>query len=102
MLRPPDDADSAADKLSKWAEHCAAPGLPPLILIDGADSIIPRFEHRFFERLRGMLGKVCLVLSTRRELDLIYQELGRTSPFHNRLELLWLGLLSEASGGWPS
>lgn len=69
----------------------------PLVLVDEIDGIVPRFEHRFLERLRGMLGRIAFVLSSRRELDLIYEELGRTSPFHNRLELMWVGLLDEAA-----
>jgi len=69
------------------------PGLPPLILIDEFDGMVPRFDHRFLERLRGMLGRVVLVLSTRREVDLIYQDLSRSSPFHNKLELAVVGLL---------
>jgi hypothetical protein len=40
-----------------------------------------------------MLVRIAFVLSSRRELDLLYEDLGRTSPFHNRLELMWLGLL---------
>ncbi len=92
-LAAPDDPDGAADTLARWADEVGRSGFPPLILIDEADGLLPRFEHRFFERLRGMLGRIVLVLASRREFDYIYQELGRTSPFHNRLELQWLGLL---------
>jgi predicted phosphodiesterase len=92
-LPAPDEPDGAADILSRWADAAGRPGLPPLILVDEMDGMLPRFEPRFFERLRGMLGRLVLVLASRREFDRICQELGRTSPFHNRLELQWLGLL---------
>ena len=88
-----DDPDAAADALARFAERSGTPGLKPLILVDEVDGIIPRFEHRFFERLRGMLDSISFLLASRRELDLIYEEIGRTSPFHNRLALHWIGLL---------
>jgi hypothetical protein len=91
--KTPDDVDSAANVLSGWAERIGKLESPPLVIVDEFDGFLPRFENRFFERLRGMLGRICLLLSSRRELDRLYQELGRTSPFHNRLELEWVGLL---------
>ncbi len=101
----PDDADGAADVLSRWAEISGAPGLTPLIPVDEVDGLLPLFEHRFFERLRGMLGRICLMLCSRRELDKVYEDLGRGSPFHNRLQLLWIGLLEPEAAedvirGW--
>lgn len=95
--RSGEGADEAADILDCWAGSVGRPGLVPLMLVDEFDGIVPRFEHRFLERLRGMLGRIAFVLASRRELDLIYEELGRTSPFHNRLELMWVGLLDEAA-----
>jgi predicted phosphodiesterase len=93
--KAPEGADAAADVLSSWAE--AAGPLPPLLVVDEADGLLARFDNRFLERLRGMLGRICLVLASRRELDLIYEDLGRISPFHNRLQLQWLGLLETAA-----
>ena len=93
----PDDPDAAADRLSTWAEAASPAGLPPLILIDEADRMLTRFPHRFFERLRGMLGRICLVLSTRQEVDRIYAADNSTSPFINRLEMQRVGLLDEAA-----
>lgn len=95
--RSGESADEAADILDRWAGSVGRPGLVPLVLVDELDGMIPRFEHRFLERLRGMLGRIVLVLASRRELDLIYEDLGRTSPFHNRLELMWVGLLDKAA-----
>lgn len=87
------DADTAADQLAAWAGNVGRAGLEPLVLIDEFDGLLSRIEHRFWERLRGMLDRVRLVLVTRREIDLIYTEAGRTSPFYNRLETQWIGLL---------
>lgn len=92
-LRAGDGADAAADALSNWARQQRRPGIVPALLVDAFDMLIPRFDPRFFERLRGMLDDICVVVSSRRELDRVYRDLGRTSPFHNRLELVWLGLL---------
>lgn len=91
----PDAADEAADRLSLWLDAVSPAGLPPLILIDEADRMLTRFPPRFFERLRGMLGRVCLVLATRQEVDRIYESDNRTSPFINRLEMQRLALLDQ-------
>lgn len=85
-------ADAAADLLAQWAKDIS-PGLPPLLLIDEADACLPRLPARFFERLRGMLGTICVVIASRREIDQIYADAGRTSPFANQLEMHRLGLL---------
>ncbi len=92
---PPDAADEAADRLSLWLDAVSPADLPPLILIDEADRMLTRFPPRFFERLRGMLGRVCLVLATRQEVDRIYESDNRASPFINRLEMQRLGLLDQ-------
>lgn len=95
-LEAPDTADGAADLLNRWAEAVGRPGLPPVILVDETDGLIATFGHRFFERLRGMLGRIALVLASRQELDLLFQDLGG-SPLANRLEIQWLGLLEETA-----
>jgi hypothetical protein len=62
--------------------------------VDEFDALINRFDYRFFERLRGMLDHLCLGVSSRREIDRVYQDLGKgASPFQNKLELFWVGLL---------
>ncbi len=92
----PDGADAAADALATWA--AAEPeGLAPVLLVDELDGLPARFDPRFFERLRNLLGKVVIVVASRREVDTLYRELGRTSPFDNRLRLLRLGLLTESA-----
>lgn len=90
-------ADKAANALDAWAGAIAKNGLPPLLLIDEADAMLPRLPHRFFERLRGMVAqqRLCLVLATRREVDTIYQANGGTSPFNNLLEMRRIGLLER-------
>jgi hypothetical protein len=88
------DADGAADVLSAWARQARRPGLLPLLLVDECDVLVRRFEYRFFERLRGMLDDLCLGVSSRRELDRVFKDAGKgASPFQNRLELHWVGLL---------
>lgn len=88
------DSDSAADVLAEWARRHYRPGLLPLLLVDECDALVRRFEYRFFERLRGMLDELCLGVSSRRELDRVFLDAGKgASPFQNRLELHWVGLL---------
>ncbi|HZF11210.1 MAG TPA: metallophosphoesterase [Thermoanaerobaculia bacterium] len=91
-----EEVDLAAEALERWVQTKGLPGLPPLLLIDELDSMVPCFEHRFFERLRGMLGRIVLVLASCQELDLLYRETDRASPFFNRLELQRVGLLEPA------
>ena len=91
------EPDAAADALAHWSRQQAKPGLPPLLIIDEVETCLKRFEPRFFERLRGMLGTLILVLASWRELDRAFQEVGRTSPFENRLGILRLGLLEPAA-----
>lgn len=98
-LPPEDDPDRAAELLILWAGMVTKKSLgPPILVIDEFEPMISRFPNRFFERLRGMLGTIALVVASRQELDYVFQDLGRSSPFHNRLELQWLGLLSTAEG----
>lgn len=95
--QPLDQADDAADRLSDWAAHHNLGGLHPVLVVDEIDGLLRRFDHRFFERLRGMLDRLMLVVGSRRDLDLIYEEVHRTSPFHNRLEIVRLGLLESSA-----
>lgn len=92
-----EDAECAANALAKWAEQFAV--LPPLILLDEAEAVLACLPHRFFERLRGLVGerKLCVVLATARPVDQIYQDLNRTSPFMNLLEMRRVGLLEQAA-----
>ncbi|MBD3887125.1 ATP-binding protein [Phormidium tenue FACHB-886] len=91
--KSPNTADGAANVLNQWAEVVGQSGSPPVILIDEVEGLINRFEHRFFERLRGMLGRLILVLASRQPLHTLYEKIGRTSPFYNRLNQQWLGLI---------
>jgi hypothetical protein len=102
----PEDADGAASELDRWVRAVGPADLPPLLLVDEVDAMIRRFQPRFFERLRGMIGRkaVVLALSSCREIDRLYKDRGETSPFDNLLEMLPVGLLEpEAAGaiiGW--
>jgi len=91
------EPDPAANRLAQWSQQQTKPGLPPLLIIDEVETCLKRFEPRFFERLRGMLGILILVLASWRELAQAFQEIGRTSPFENRLGILRLGLLEPAA-----
>lgn len=95
----PLSADAAADRLSAWCDAKAAAGPGPLLLLDEAEAFLQRAEPRFLERLRGLISarRLRLVLATGRELDAVYADLGRTSPFPNVLELCRLGLLDAAA-----
>lgn len=91
----PADADGAADVLSRWSEAQGLPGLPPLVLVDEVDGMIARFDTRFFERIRGLLGRhaLILVLVSVKDLDELYADVNRTSPFFNIVERQLVGLL---------
>jgi predicted MPP superfamily phosphohydrolase len=89
----PTDSDGAMNALSRWVDLVATSGLPPLLLFDEVDNLIAKFDERFWERLRGMLGRVAVVVASRQELDYLYSKVNRTSPFQNRLQLEWLSLL---------
>jgi hypothetical protein len=94
VLNAAADPDGAADVLAAWASREKRPGLLPLLLVDECDVLVRRFEYRFFERLRGMLDGLCLGVSSRRELDRVFKDAGKgASPFQNRLELHWVGLI---------
>lgn len=91
----PDDTEAAADQLSRWVDSVGLPGLAPILLLDDADSLIRRFDERFFERIRGMLDRLVVIIATKHEIDLLYDEVGRTSPFHSRLAFERIGLLES-------
>ncbi|POZ50544.1 metallophosphoesterase family protein [Methylovulum psychrotolerans] len=92
-----DCADPAADRLAAWVDRVGLPGLPPVLLLDEAEIFLRKFEYRFFERLRGLLDRLCLVLATHQPIDLVFEQLGRGSPFDNKLRIEWLGLLEPAA-----
>jgi len=76
-------------------ETAVQTGLPPLLLIDEAECFLEQLPMRFFERLRGMLEQLVVVLATSREMNLVFAELGKTSPLS--LRLLHLPLLDTHS-----
>ena len=94
----PEGADPAASALAAWAE-AEPPGLAPVLLVDELDSLPARFDLRFFERLRNLIGggKIVMVMASRREVHTLFEELERSSPFDNQLRFLRLGLLDEAA-----
>jgi hypothetical protein len=87
--------EEAASTLDRWAQGVAPKGLPPLLLVDEVEAIVRRFAPRFFERMRAMLGRhsLVMVLSSARELDRVYKDIGVTSPWENLLMLERVGLL---------
>ena len=86
----PDEPDAAADVLKDWAlqHERRLPGLPPIIIVDDFHKVIRRFDPRFGERLRGVQEHVIYALSSHKTLDQLYTELGRTSPFGDRMTIL--------------
>jgi len=93
----PEQADQAADALSAWVERNGRPGLAPLLLLDEAEIFLRQFDFRFFERLRGLLDRLCLVLATHKPIDLVFQQRGLGSPFDNKLRIESLGLLEDSA-----
>jgi len=89
------EPESAANLLSQWADEVNEKfHYPPLVLADEAERFIEQFPPRFFERLRGMLGRVVWIFASRQDIDEVYQTFHQnTSPFENRLSLKRLGLL---------
>ncbi|NKC17032.1 MAG: TIR domain-containing protein [Gammaproteobacteria bacterium] len=93
------DPDTAAERLRQWARQHTHGPLRPLLIVDEAEVFTRIVEHRFLERLRGLVQarEAILIWCTRLELDRLYQQLGRTSPFGNTLRQERLALLDEAS-----
>jgi hypothetical protein len=89
------EPEQAANLLSQWANDIKkSTHYPPLVLVDEAERFIEKFPPRFFERLRGMLGRVVWIFASRQDIDEVYSEFHQnTSPFENRLSLKRLGLL---------
>ena len=92
-LTSPSDADGAANSLQAWIEAVGKPGLPPVILVDEVESIVQTCDVRFFDRLRAMLGSVCLVFSSKDLPDAVFQKNDKSSPLTNRMEMAWVSLL---------
>lgn len=90
-----DEPDCAADRLDAWIRQHTRYDLVPLLLMDDADHCFGHFPMRFFERLRGMLGRISIIFASHRELDLVQQEAQRTSTLQNSLQIMRLGLLDE-------
>lgn len=90
------DPDEAADRLTTWIE-AVSPSVPPVVLVDEVESIVQSCEERFFDRLRNLLGRLCLVFTSRDAPDEVFSRNSKTSPITNRMEMAWVGLL-EAGG----
>ncbi len=102
----PDEVEAAADQLREWAVENKQSGMSPVLIIDECETLIRELPHRFFERVRGMLDQLAVVLCTCIEIDRVYESLRRTSPFHNTLRLERVGLLDEPATqaliGWSN
>jgi hypothetical protein len=92
-LDSPTDPDGAADRLTSWIEAVSRSSVPPVVLVDEVESIVQSCDVRFFERLRDLLGRVCLVFSSRDAPDEVFNRNSKTSPITNRMEVAWVGLL---------
>src|SRR5207244_861326 len=93
-LSAPDEPDGAANRLDLWAQSVSRTG-PPVLLVDEVDGLVAKFDYRFFERLRGMLGRIVVVFASRQELDVLFKNVGRGSPLANLLEIQWVSLLDQ-------
>lgn len=91
----PAETEAAASQLSEWAIAHRRDGMRPVLIVDEVEPLIESFGPRFFERLRGMLSSLMVVLCSRQELDRVYASHSRTSPFHNTLEQVRVALLSS-------
>ncbi len=96
-LESPDDADGAGDRLTQWIDAVGGSGIPPVVLVDEVESVVESCEVRFFDRLRDLLGRVCLVFSSRVAPDEVFGRANKASPITNRMEVIHVGLL-EAEG----
>jgi hypothetical protein len=92
-LDSPDDADGAADRLTAWIEAVSPSNVPPVVLVDEVESVVQTCDERFFDRLRHLLGRLCLVFSSRDAPDEVFSHASKTSPITNRMEVAWVGLL---------
>ncbi len=96
-LDSPPGADDAADRLTAWIDAVSASGLPPVVLVDEVESVVQTCDVRFFDRLRDLLGRICLVFSSREAPDDVFASNNKASPITNRMETAVVGLL-EAGG----
>jgi predicted phosphodiesterase len=64
-LDSPPEPDDAADRLTAWIDAVSSSGLPPVVLVDEVESVVQSCDVRFFDRLRDLLGRICLVFSSR-------------------------------------
>lgn len=92
-LDSPADPDDAANRLKTWIETISRSGLPPVVLVDEVESVVQTCDVRFFERLRDLLGSVCLVFSSREPPDEVFSANNKTSPITNRFQTIPIGLL---------
>jgi hypothetical protein len=89
-LDSPPDADGAADRLTAWIEAASSSGIPPVVLVD---EVVQSCDERFFDRLRDLLGRICVVFSSREAPDEVFSQNNKASPITNRMEAAWVGLL---------
>jgi hypothetical protein len=92
-LDSPPDADGAADRLTAWIDAVSSSGIPPVVLVDEVESVVQSCDVRFFDRLRDLLGRVCVVFSSREAPDEVFSQNNKTSPITNRIEAARVGLL---------
>lgn len=84
---PVANPDEAANQLSEWATAHFCHGLKPVLIVDESERLIQTFDHRFFNRIRGMVDRLMIVLCSRCELDQVKESNGQSSPFSNTLQL---------------
>ena len=94
-LDSPPGGDDAADRLTAWIDAVSASGLPPVVLVDEVESVVQTCDVRFFDRLRDLLGRVCLVFSSREAPDEVFGNFNKASPITNRMETAVVGLLES-------
>ena len=94
-LDAPHDPDGAADRLTTWIDAVSTSGARPVVLVDEVESVVQACDVRFFERLRDLLGRICLVFSSRDAPDEVFARHNKTSPITNRMEAAWGGLLES-------
>ncbi len=92
-LEAPDDPDAAADRFTSWITAVAASGIVPVVLVDEVEAVVQSCDVRFFDRLRDLLGRVCLVFSSRVAPDEVFKQSNKVSPITNRMEAVYVGLL---------
>ncbi len=100
-LDSPSDPDDAANRLKTWIETISRSGLPPVVLVDEVESIVQTCDVRFFERLRDLLGSICLVFSSREAPDDHFINTRQIKlPFLDQATSI--ELLTEPSADFPS